>query len=511
MADKTLGDKTLLIRADASPAIGSGHAMRCLALAQAWQDTGGSAVFAMAESTPAIREKLLSESCEVISIPAVVGSEDAQIIAALAQERGVQWIVVDSYQFGVDYQRALKTAGFKTLFLDDYGHAGSYCADLVLNQNVGVTEGLYPDRAPQTRLLLGPRFSLLRREFSVWKNWEREIPPRAGRALVTMGGSDPENVTATVVEALCRIQLEGIESVIVVGGSNPRFNSLQELARKASQQFAAKIRVQKDVSNMPELMAWADVAISAAGSTCWELCLLGLPTLLVDVAKNQTAVARELGHRQCAIHLGGPRDFTVEQLAEQLDKLLRSGETRHALSIRSRKLVDGRGATRVASAMRVELRLRPAQENDCRLLWEWANDPQVRAAAFSQAPILWEQHKVWFASKMKDSNCRMLVAEDGKGRAVGQFRVDWRSDGDGEIDVSLSPECRGLRYGARLIDLGVSSVFAERGECLHALVKMDNQVSQRAFEQAGFVSLGEESVHGHRVVHYAYAKESITT
>jgi UDP-2,4-diacetamido-2,4,6-trideoxy-beta-L-altropyranose hydrolase len=495
---------TLLIRADASIAMGTGHAMRCLALAQAWQDAGGRTVFAMAEATSAIRERLAAGSSEVVTVSTRAGTtNDAVQTIALAKEQKTEWIVVDGYHFTADYQRALKEAGFKLLFLDDYGHARHYFADLVLNQNVSASEVLYASRDPDTRLLLGPHYCLLRREFSAWRHWKREVSPVGRRVLVTMGGSDPENLTARLIDVLALVGLEDLEAIFVVGGSSPH----SELGESSAIQYRKNISVRRDVTNIEELMAWADVAISSAGTTCWELCLLALPTILVDVAENQTALARELSRRHCAIHIGRPGEFTAEQLADQLESLLRSGETRHAISLRCRELVDGNGAQRVASAMRLVLRLRPALEKDNRLLWEWANDPQVRGAAFSQAPIPWEQHKLWFASKMKDPDCRILIAEDDQGRPVGQFRVDWRSDQDGEIDVSVSSECRGAGYGAVLIDFGVSSAFAEKGERLHALVRMENQVSQRAFEQAGFTSFGEESVHSQRAIHYIRTKD----
>lgn len=496
--------RTLLIRADASIAMGTGHVMRCLALAQAWQDAGGRACFAMADSTAAIRARVAAEACDVADIAAEGGTAaDAFQTVEFAKENKCEWAALDGYQFGEEYQRALKEGGLRVLFLDDYGHSKKYVADLVLNQNTSASASLYENRNSDTRLLLGPRYCLLRREFGAWRNWKREIPNIGRRVLVTMGGSDPENVTASAIDALAGVEVEGLEAVVVVGGSNPHADVLGRMAAESGK----KIRVLRDVSDIAERMAWADVAVSSAGTTCWELCLLALPSILVDVAENQTALATEMGRRGYAIHIGRPKQLSVSKLTAQIESLARDESRRREFSIRCLELVDGRGAERVVLAMTEKLRLRNAHENDCRLLWEWANDPQVRAAAFSSTPISAEQHEVWFAGKMNDSNCLILIAEDDAGASVGQFRVDWVSDEDGEIDVSVASEFRGEGYGSILIELGVATVFAHKGARLHAFVKTDNESSRRAFERAGFANLGEKKVREQQAIHYLRVKE----
>lgn len=172
------------------------------------------------------------------------------------------------------------------------------------------------------------------------------------------------------------------------------------------------------------------------------------------------------------------------------------------MSERGRLLVDGRGSERVASLLSCSLKMRKATQDDRELLMTWANDPQVRAASFSSVPITLEEHNRWFAIKMNDPESIILIAENGAGTAVGQFRVDWRSEQEGEIDVSLSPEFRGTGLGRALIQAGVSAVFANRGQHLHAFVKSDNQPSRRAFEHCGFDNLGEEIMHQQRTIHY---------
>ena len=336
----------LLFRTDASVAMGTGHVMRCLALAQAWQDAGGRAAFAMADSTPAIHARLAAESCAVLSFAAIAGSdEDSRRTSALARDEGAEWIVVDGYQFGADFQHSLKAAGLKVLVLDDYGHAAHYHSDLVLNQNAYANENMYGAREPHTRLLLGPRYCMLRREFATWRGWKREIAPAGRRILVTMGGSDPENVTRVVIEALR--QISDIEATVVVGGSNPHFEELQRVAS----QCGNRLRLQKDVANMPDLMAWADVAIAGAGTACWEMCLLRLPMVLIDLADNQKPIARALEASGAAIHLGAASHVTDGEIAGRVAGLLASASERVTLSERCGTLVDGLGAGRVLSEL----------------------------------------------------------------------------------------------------------------------------------------------------------------
>jgi UDP-2,4-diacetamido-2,4,6-trideoxy-beta-L-altropyranose hydrolase len=501
----------LLIRTDASVAIGTGHVMRCLALAQAWQDTGGCAVFAMAESTPSIQARLESELCETLSVSGAAGTQnDARQILSLARERQAEWVVVDGYQFNADYQSVLKTAGFKVLFLDDYGHARHYSADIVLNQNVCGNEAHYANRERQTRLLLGPRYCLLRREFAAWRDWNREVPPACRRLLVVMGGSDPANLTARVIEAVSLVrvnEVEPLEVTVVVGGSNPHFTLLQDAATRTRQ----KITVRKDVLNMPELMAAADVAVSAAGSTCWEFCHLGLPALLIDVAGNQTALAKDLDRRGCAVHVGDGA-VVAEKIAHELERVIRSHDLRLSLSQRSRELVDGDGARRVVSVLRGSgscngegLRLRPARADDAHLLWEWANDPEVRAASFSSDPIPWETHVAWMAEKLGQKGSFILIAEDREATPCGQIRLDLRLDGDWEVDISVSKTMRGHGLGSELIKLGVQALLTEHDNArVHAFVKLANTSSVKAFEQADFKLMGTEKIQDNQTVHLVY-------
>src|SRR5689334_24006081 len=211
---------TVLVRADASIAMGTGHVMRCLALAQAWQDLGGRVVFAMTEVTPSVQARLRSEDASLIQFSGTAGTlDDARQTVDSASKYQAKWVVVDGYQFGTDYQRALADSGLKSLFVDDNGHCDYYSANVVLNQNVYADEAAYVKRATHTKLLLGLRYAMLRREYSNMQAWQRFVPEVARKVLITMGGSDPMNLSVRILRALPNIGIEGFATKLVIGGS----------------------------------------------------------------------------------------------------------------------------------------------------------------------------------------------------------------------------------------------------------------------------------------------------
>jgi RimJ/RimL family protein N-acetyltransferase len=161
------------------------------------------------------------------------------------------------------------------------------------------------------------------------------------------------------------------------------------------------------------------------------------------------------------------------------------------------------------------MRLRRARIEDRRILWEWANDPAVRASSFSSDPISWETHVAWFAEKCafdepaesarrSDQNKSLIwIAEDATGTAIGQIRFDFRPDGSCEVDVSIAPSMRGLGLASTVIRLGVQELRKEQsGGRVHALIKSTNVASLKAFEQAGFRRTGTDQIRGYATVHF---------
>jgi UDP-2,4-diacetamido-2,4,6-trideoxy-beta-L-altropyranose hydrolase len=340
--------KSLVFRVDASIPMGTGHVMRCLALAQSWQDDGGEIYFCTKDLPIALVQRLATEGINQIESQAIPGSiDDAVETIDHCRNHLSSWLVLDGYHFDAEYQAKIKAAGLKLLVIDDHGHANSYCADLILNQNVCARAELYPHITPETKLLLGCEYTLLRREFWSWRGdpltrirqFDRDKPLRI---LITLGGSDPYNTTFTILSALKYIDPTQIEINVIVGGANPHIQSLQSICAELGQ----SVQLHSNVTDMPALMARSDLAISAGGGTCWELALIGIPALLILLADNQRPIVEELARLEVGINLGWHQTLNPELIATEINQLLANRQRLTVMSQKALELVDGYGSDR---------------------------------------------------------------------------------------------------------------------------------------------------------------------
>ena len=337
----------LVLRADGSAAIGSGHVMRCLALAQAWHDAGGAVTLVSAGLSGELRYRLTQEFMTLIDLDQPPSSsQDAEATAQHALRAGAQWLVADGYGFGAEYQRVIKQAGLKLLVLDDYGHAEHYYADIILNQNLDADRSLYNACEPATRLLLGTTYALLRREFLRQADRPRSIPQIARCVLVNFGGSDPHDLAARTIRAIRTIEEPVLETTVVAGD-----DQLQERLAPLVGDGPQRIEVLGHVSKMPELMASADLAIAAAGGSSWERALLRLPSLVVIAAENQRSIARALDRVGAVVELGWWNDLRDDGLAGSIRETALDAPLRRRQAEAAGRLVDGLGAGRVVVAM----------------------------------------------------------------------------------------------------------------------------------------------------------------
>ncbi len=479
----------LVIRADAGTRQGSGHLMRCLALAQEWQARGGQVHFVSVCESEGLRQRIAQGGFRLTPVLySYPHPTDWELLASVLEGQPEAWVVLDGYHFDSSYQSRITQARYRLLVIDDTAHLDQYHADMLLNQNTHAAE-LHYRCEPNTQLLLGCRYVLLRAEFLRWRGWGRNIPSVAHRVLITMGGSDPHNQSIKVARALQHVKVDGLEVVVVIGPSNPHARSLKSLGQKCG----FPIRLVRNVADMAELMAWADLGISSASSTCWEFAFMGLPCVALVTAENQQKVAEGLAHHSMAMNLGWYGDVSDTALAEPLHTLVLDRNRRNQMSELGRRAVDGNGAKNVISAMnqRIEFGLDPfcfrrADPEDARLLWKWANDPMVRANSFNSNAIPLNEHMEWYTAKLNSQDTRIWILELAQA-PVAQIRYDRVDAHTAEISFSVAPHCRGQGIGTRALMLTRVPACEELGvQRLVGVMLSSNQSSIRAFTKAGF-------------------------
>lgn len=300
----------VLLRADASVSIGSGHIMRCLTLARALMKQGASCEFVCRPSEGDLIAWLGTEGIKVITLPANITSEHDDAQSSLASiTKHYQLLVLDHYQLGQAYCQVLRSRCDMVLVIDDLANRQHDC-DILLDQNLHPSaNSRYESLVPAyCKLLLGPHYALLRDEFYQVNN-----KAKSQHILVGFGGSDEQNLTQLAIQAIAQLKLPQLTADIVIGANNPwRVMLQQQVARLPNVQ----LHVQS--TEMATLMHRATLMLGAGGSTHWERCICGLPGLIVTVAENQQAATEYLHQLGACVWLGKAAEMSAEFFAQQL-------------------------------------------------------------------------------------------------------------------------------------------------------------------------------------------------
>ena len=347
--------KTVVFRADASLQIGTGHVMRCLTLAHALKANGTECLFICRAHDGNLIDFIRESGFETKELPMVgkmTGTSHADWLGApwnidatqtfdAISGMTVEWLIVDHYALDVSWETLLRPHCTKIMVIDDLADRRHDC-DLLLDQNLGRDASDYTGLTPtDCELCIGPHFALLRPEFAELRAFSlhRRTDPQLRQILITMGGVDQDNATGAVLNALATSPLPANAQITVVMGPHaPWLSDMKSTALKMP--WPTKVKV--GVKDMAQLMADSDLAIGAAGSTSWERCCLGLPSLMLVLADNQKMVAYALQRHGAAIKV---------ELSEEGALPIPSSNELVELSIAARMLVDDLGTAHLLDAM----------------------------------------------------------------------------------------------------------------------------------------------------------------
>lgn len=458
--------KKLLIRTDSSSKIGTGHIMRCIALAQSWRDFGGQVGFITNCDNKTILRRIADEGFSLHSLESVYPDQrDLASTLRILKELPLDnpnprdhWLVLDGYHFDTAYQEAIRQAGHNLLIIDDYNHLEGYCADIVLNQNVCAEKYKY-NTERVTSLLLGSKYALLRNEFLNYDHREKSIPDKARNILVTIGGADPDNVTNKIIESFIALDDSELNVKVILGPANTSTERLKRTIEDADCNIELLQR-----PNMPELIDWADIAVSAAGSTVWELCYFGVPMVLVTVAENQRDIAIGVGKKRAALSLGWYDEFTSSDFVEILKNLIESPEQRGIMSLAARDLIDGMGSKEVIRQMLLgDIYLQAAKSADGNMVLERDNAAVFRSSFSIHEDFSRNSYSEWFDQKMKDPKSYIYTCTGCKHLPVGHLVVDI-NNGVAEIDCLVDRHYSGIGLDKQILKSGVNTIKEEFGE-----------------------------------------------
>lgn len=341
----------IAFRTDANSQIGIGHFMRCLTLADALKQRGVQIRFVSRDLPDYLCDMLAAKDMEFVSlesdaIPSTIGElkhlhwlgasqeQDAQACIQALSNRTWDWLVVDHYALDAHWETALRGTARQIMVIDDIADRQHDC-DVLLDQNFYADmQTRYNGKVPEhCKLLLGPRYALLRDEF---RKLREQVKPRTGpikRILVFFGGVDADNYTTLAIKALVELALKDIQIDVVIGAQHPR--RLEIEAACAENGYVCHVQT----SHMAELMAAADLAIGAGGSATWERCVMGLPSLIMVLAENQNKAANDLAGAGVLINLSDARLIMKTDLIRAIKKLLVDEKLRTELSKASLQLV----------------------------------------------------------------------------------------------------------------------------------------------------------------------------
>ncbi len=355
----------IVIRVDASLEMGTGHVMRCLTLAEGLLSKGAEVQFICRNHKGNLIQLIQkkgfvvhvlessqfsadSDKCnvnETLFHASWLGcgqENDAHECKLILQKKIPDWLIVDHYSIDEVWQSELKGLYQKLMVIDDLADRRHLC-DILLDQTYGrLPESYHNLVSNKCNLLLGSQYALLREEFSQWREYslKRRKKPDFKTLLISMGGVDPDNVTGKVLHELNNCKLpESINIIVIMGKTAPHVNSVKMQAET----MVNKTTIKFDATNLAEIMSDADIAIGAAGTTSWERCCLGVPSLLWVLAENQKVIAKNLNEKNIVCLFE-----SFDQLCLSLKKL---SENLSEYSSNAIKVTDGTGVRKVVKAI----------------------------------------------------------------------------------------------------------------------------------------------------------------
>ena len=492
-----------IFQVEASSKIGNGHIVRCLSLAKGLKRRGHRCFFVGSKYSDQILQILKKNDFQYFySLSENKRSYDNKTIEFI-QNIIPDWIIIDNYEIGENWELTFKKFCKKILVIDDLANRMHHC-DLLLDQNMVADmntryNGLTPYSA---ELLLGSKYALLDSIYSKIHNNISKKDKNIKRILISFGGTDEFGLTKLSLLALLQLKQYNFDIDVVLSSKHCDIALIKEKAETHN-----NITLHSDLPTLAELMAKSDLAMGTSGTTSWERICLGLSSITITVADNQIKIADYLNKNGLTNWIGHYDQIKKQDIFKAVNNAIVSGVKKEWIE-RSIGLIDGKGVDRVCDILTInpdsELHVRDMSISDRNLVFKWANDPITRANSLSSKEIKIETHNKWFKSKLQDNKCRFYLIKSVNCIAVGMVRFEQLNDGNSyEVHYSIAPIYRGLGMGSHVLRDAIDAIYLKIGEVvIVGRIKKINVASERIFKSIGFKIVSEEDYNSDPVCTY---------
>ncbi len=461
--------------------LGLGHAYRCLALADALHAEGWDVLFVMNEGA----SSLIHIPFNVKKVPSKKNSEfdESKFLCELGYS--VDLLVIDHYERGEIFESLSRTWARKIFVIDDLANRKHDC-DYLLDQTVGRVSDDYKGLVPANCITLtGSAFAILRTEFAKARFFQSMyfFLDKRPIIVISLGGTDPRNLTAQVLNELVAVNIHRVATIEVIGGAVVDLRNFADV----------DLKIHRNVSNMAGILSRADVAIGAGGVGALERCCLGLPTLTLTTAANQRANINGLIQAKAVLHLGEVEAVPEGAIGSAISRLLKNTRCLQQIQIASRAVCDGLGTWRVLdnidaykTATGELVSFVDATMDHAELIFNWQNEINARVFSRNPSPPSHETHIIWMDTVLRSTKSHLSIIMIGT-EQCGVIRVDAdASSVKFEVSILLAAQFRSRGIGKVALKVLIRR-FSWAQLC--AEIHPNNKASVAMFTQCGFLQV----------------------
>jgi len=481
--------RKIFLRGDGVEKVGFGHVSRLMAISEILKKHF-DCTLAISKPDDFVKQQLVQIHLEIFELPS---SKQKSELSFLNELKGNEIVVLDGYDFNLQFQKKIRSKGCKLVVIDDF-NTGKQIADVIINHSLLEGSSKY-QAALYTKLKLGWKYLIVRNYFQKISNNKNENRTKLKKAIISFGNTDKDNITRKILLALINIgKFNAIN--IIIGSSNKNINSIIKLKEK-HHEIDIRIHSYLGSEEIGSIIKQSDLAIVSASTIAYECCKIGVGLLVGHYTANQKLTSDALKNAKCALVVSKSlKSISIKKLESIINSYSHSEKRINLFNQRKYFKNSSNNLLEIFQQLDHQFgyNLRQASSNDEKFLLSWANDPVVRKMSFNSSKITPKEHHTWFQEQLVNRYSFILILTKGK-KNIGQIRFENRGKAY-IIDYSINKSYRGKKLGKMIVTMGLEYLSTNtKGEKnIIAKVKNINKASNNALIDNSFEIMQESKL-----------------